>query len=72
MLAKMKAVIVKTQNVLVNFNNFLSMRQPGAESVRLHLGHLKGVARHCDFNLSAYQPSAGQTSYMDKMILHTL
>ena len=66
MLAKMKAVTTKTQNNLVNVNNIPCMRQQGAESVRLNLGRLKGAARHCNFNLTA-----GHTSNMDKMILHT-
>ena len=54
-------------NALVNVNNFLCMRQRGVKSVRLYLGCLKGVARPCNFNLPV-----GQTSYADKMILHTL
>ena len=65
MLAKMKAVTVKTQNVLVN--NFLKMRQHTSESVWLYLGCLKGTVRHCNFNLPM-----GQTSYKDKKILQTL
>ena len=67
MLAKMKAVMVKTPNVLDNVNNFLSMRQQGVKSIRLYLGRLTGMARHCNFNLPA-----GQTSYTDKIIPHIL
>ena len=67
MLDKIKAVTVTTQNVLVNVNNFLCMRQWKAESVRLNLGRLKVKARHYDFHLLT-----GLISYTDKMILHTL
>ena len=41
--------------------------QPGGKSLRSYMGRLKGAAKHCHFNLPA-----GQTCYMDKMILHTL
>ena len=51
MLTKMKAVTVMTQNVVVNVNNFLCMRQQKAKSVRLYLSHLKRTARHSNFNL---------------------
>ena len=57
MLAQMKAVTVKTQN----------MRQKRAESIRLYVGRLKGAARHCYFN-----QTADNTFYTDKMILYTL
>ena len=67
MLAKMKAVMVKTQNVLVNINNFLGLRQRGSKIVWLYLGCLKGASKHCDFNLQA-----GQTCYLEQMILDTL
>ena len=67
MLAKMKAVTVTTQNLMVNVNNFLCMRHRKAENVHLYLDRLKGKARHCDFNLPT-----GHTSYTDKMIMHTL
>ena len=50
MLTNMKAVIVTMQNVLVNANNFLCMRQWKTKSVRRYSGFLKGAARHCDFN----------------------
>ena len=63
----MKVVTVTTQNVLININSFLCMRQQKAESVRLYLGCLKGVAQHCNFTLPA-----GKTSYMEKMVMHTL
>ena len=65
LLTKMKAVTVTTQKGCVN--NFLYMRQQKPESVWLYLGRLKGAAQHCDFTLPA-----GETSYTDKMVLHTL
>ena len=43
------------------------MRRQKAKSVWPYLGRLKGAARHCDFNLPM-----GQTSYTDKMVMHTL
>ena len=60
LLAKMKAVMVTTENILVNINNFLYIRQ------RLYLGRLKGAASHYNFHLPM-----GQTSYTT-MIVHTL
>jgi hypothetical protein len=56
LLSQMKVVTVTTQNVLVNMNNFLCMRQQKVESVRLYLGRLKGAARHCDFTLYMDKP----------------
>ena len=44
LLTKMKAVTVMAQNVLINVNNFLCMRQQKDESIRLYLGRLKGAA----------------------------
>ena len=38
-----------------------------SQSVRLYMGPLKGAARHCDFNVQM-----SQTSYMDKIVMHTL
>ena len=64
---EMKAVTIKKQNILVNVNNFLFMRQQKAKSIRLYLGRLKRAAHHCDFT-----PPAGKTSYTDKMLMHTL
>ena len=63
----MKAVTITTQNVLVNTNNFLCMRQRIAEIVRLYLGRLMGAARHCNFTIPM-----GLTCYTDKMVMHTL
>ena len=65
MLANMRAVMVTTQNILIN--NFLCMRHRKAESVWLYLDHLKGAARHWDFNLPT-----GHTSFTNKMFLHIL
>ena len=66
-LGKIKMVTANMQNVLVNINSFLSMKQRGDKSIRLYLGRLKGTAKHCNFNLPT-----GKTCYMDKMVLHTL
>ena len=63
----MMVVTLTTQNVLVNINNFLCMRQRKAGSVLMYLGCLKGAARHCHFNLPMRQ-----TSYTNKMVMHTL
>ena len=67
MLAKIKVVTVTTQNVLVNVNIFLCMRQRKVKIIQLYLGRLKGAARHCDFTLPM-----GQTSNMHMMVLHSL
>ena len=63
----MKAVMVTTQNISVNVNNYLCMGRRKAKSLHKYLGRLKGKTRHCDFILAP-----GQTSYTDKMIIHTL
>ena len=67
MLTKIKVVTVTTQNVPVNVNNFLCMRQKKAKSVQLYLGHLMCAARHSNFNLLM-----GQPSYRYKVVIHTL
>ena len=60
-------VTVRTQNILVNVNNFLFIRQQKARSIWLYLGCLTGGPSYCDFNLPI-----GHTSYTDKMVMHTL
>ena len=57
MLTKMKAETVVTQNILVNVNNFLCIRQLKSKNVQLYLGRLKGSARQYDFNLPMGQTS---------------
>ena len=55
------------QMTTILINNFLCMRHRKAESVWLYLDHLKGAAKHWDFNLPT-----GHTSFTNKMFLHTL
>ena len=67
LLAAMKKMSVKKQNVLINVVEFLSMGQADGEPVKHYAARLKGAAATCNFTLPL-----GQQDYTENMVKHQL
>ena len=67
LMAAMKELAVRKQNILVNVFQFQKMGQDPNETAGSFVARLKGQARVCNFQLPA-----GQSDYSEKMVTHQL